>query len=148
MKARLLLTVVALLLIGDLSTEVLAQENINAVIKKSEGLSSVKETVTRINNKGKRSEIKTIVITDNKALADEFAAAFKKDSDAADNSVENETNGTLTTLMCKFGDITYTYSVNKGPRLDFSEEWSIDGNTIKNNKEKKDVEVVSITVIK
>jgi len=110
MKAKLVL--VALLFIGSFSTEVLAQTNIEAVIKKSEGLSSVKTAVTRTKTNGRQTVIRSIHVKDDKTLVDEFIAAFRKDSDTANSAVENEDNGKLRTLVCKFGNTSYMCEFN------------------------------------
>ena len=62
----------------------------------------------------------SINIVNNKALADEFLAAFKKDSETADSTTETETNGVLTKLMYVFNGEYYNYSQDREGNVNIS----------------------------
>jgi hypothetical protein len=109
MKTRNLIAVVILLMGGSLSADLFAQETLKALMKKCENMENVRVSMSRSRD-GATKELKrattTIDIRDNRALADEFIAAFDKDRAQADREVEERENGKRT-LNCRFGDVSY-----------------------------------------
>jgi len=116
MKTKLLLTIIVLLA-GSLFFSASAQDNINTLIEKCKKMDNIDVNVSKVktstDGKSTSFETTTISIKSNKSLTDEFLAAFKRDSEKADSTTENETNGEINLLMCTFGSNIYTYSSKK-----------------------------------
>ena len=116
MKTKLLLTAIVLL-VGSLLFSASAQDNINALIEKCKKMDNIDVNVSKVKTStdGKSQNLETITVNvqSNKSLAGEFLAAFRRDSEKADSTTENETNGEINLLMCTFGSNIYTYSSKK-----------------------------------
>jgi len=112
MKTKLLLTV-TLLFAGSLFFGASAQDNINALIEKCKKMEGVEVVVSRYRSKETPNTRETteINIRNNKDIAAEFIAAFKKDGEKANSFSETETNGVISNMRCTFGEGNiYTYS--------------------------------------
>jgi poly(A) polymerase Pap1 len=113
MKTRNLIVVAILLLTGSLSADLFAQETLKALIKKCESMENVNVNVVRSKNKETREleqEMTSISFRNNQALVNEFIAAFAKDKEMADQEIENKSNGKITNLFYRFGDVSYSFS--------------------------------------
>jgi len=105
-----------LFIMSSLTMELIAQENLNALVKKCETMSSVDMGFVRTkNSQTKKLETKIINITinQNQALINEFLAAFKKDEENALNVIEDKKGGVVNHLHYKFNNVTYTLSMGK-----------------------------------
>ena len=113
MKVKLLLSVL-ILFAGSLFFSASGQDTINALIEKCKKIDNVDVKVSRYKGKtGNRTETTTINLHDNKDLAAEFIAAFRKDSEKADTSTEREVNDVIVGLQCTFGREYYNYNEEK-----------------------------------
>ena len=117
MKSRNVVIAVIFLLLGSVSVELKAQETIQALLKKCENMDSVTVSVIRERDKetGKITRDVTNVSfkTDsNPALEKEFIAAFQKEEEKADMVSKNISNGKVTSMLFRFGEITYNYTYN------------------------------------
>ena len=117
MKSKNVVIAVIFLLMGSVSVELKAQETIQALLKKCENMDSV--TVSVIRERDKETGKITRDVTNvsfkpdfHPALDKEFIAAFQKDEDKADRVSKNISNGKLTSMSFRFGDITYNYNYN------------------------------------
>jgi hypothetical protein len=113
MKTRSLIAAAILLLGGSLSADLFAQETLKALVKKCESMENVNINVVRSKNKETREpekEIINISFVNNQALVDEFIAAFAKEKELADQEIENKSNGKITNLFYRFGDVSYSFS--------------------------------------
>jgi hypothetical protein len=113
MKTRHLIAVAILLLTGSLANGLSAQETLKALVKKCQNMENVSVSVVRNKNKEtKKPEqaITSISFNDNQALENEFIAAFEKDRALADQEIENKSNGRITNMFYRFGEVSYSFS--------------------------------------
>ncbi|MDR1719008.1 MAG: DUF5024 domain-containing protein [Dysgonamonadaceae bacterium] len=121
MKTKRIYVSILVLLTGFISSEVIAQSTIDALIKKCETLESIDMEVIKNKKKGDKeaeNRVVSIRITDDQALVEEFIAAFTKDSDNADQqTIRKSKNKALYSL--KFGKVDYTLNAtgNKNARI-------------------------------
>jgi len=116
MKKRHLLIAIALLSIGFCTTEVHAQENIKAMIKKCEGMDEVIEAdIVRYNDprikKLSRSTILIKMIA-SPELEQQLEEAFRKDSPKATHAVEQKKEGKISHMLYRFDSSTYSFTVS------------------------------------
>ncbi|HCO66216.1 MAG TPA: hypothetical protein DIT04_00410 [Dysgonomonas sp.] len=112
MKTKILLII--LLFIATFSTDIFAQQHIQAVIKKTESIESVEMTVVRRrNSETKQLErvITTINIKSNPSLINEFIDAFKKDEANATQAIDKKKNGRMIPEFYRFGNFSYSFSI-------------------------------------
>ena len=96
------------------SMTLLAQENLDALIKKCEALPSIDMSVTRTRNaqtKELEREIISFTIHDNPDLVNEFLTVFKKDEVNAITVNETKQGGRTKSLYYKFEKATYSFSL-------------------------------------
>lgn len=101
-----------LLLTGSLTTEMVAQDAIAAVVKKCESQKDVDIHKARSRDKDSKEvtrEVTTITIKNNPSLANEFIAAFNKDKANALDEAESSANGKVTHLFYRFDNVSYSY---------------------------------------
>ncbi|MDR1203802.1 MAG: DUF5024 domain-containing protein [Tannerellaceae bacterium] len=113
MKTRNLIAVAILLITGSLATDLFAQETLKALVKKCENMENVSVNVVRNRNKETREmqrAITNISFNSNQALVNEFIAAFDKDKEMADQEIENKSNGKITNIFYRFGDVSYSFT--------------------------------------
>ena len=105
-----------LLVMSSFSMELVAQKNLDALVKKCETMSSVSmEYVRKKNQQTKKLETKVISITiyNDQALVDEFLDAFKKDEDNVLSVIENKEKGGRFNLFYKFESVSYSIDYMK-----------------------------------
>jgi len=102
-----------LLIVSGFSMKLVAQENLNALVKKCETMPSVNMNIIRKKNtETKKLETKLINITinENPALVTEFLDAFKKDEANVLQSIEDKGAGKTNSLFYRFENVTYSFS--------------------------------------
>ena len=102
-----------LLFTGSFSTKLVAQQNLDALIKKCEAMSSIDISYSRTRNaktKELEREIINYTIRDNPALINEFLTVFKKEEANAIQSSENKQGGRTKSLFYRFENATYSFS--------------------------------------
>ena len=105
-----------LLIVSGFSMKLVAQENLNALVKKCETMPSVNMNIIRKQNtKTKKLELKIIDIDikEDQALINEFLEAFKKDEANAIQAIEDKKAGKTTSLFYKFENVSYDFSYGK-----------------------------------
>jgi hypothetical protein len=113
MKTRSLIAAAILLITGSLTADLFAQETLKALVKKCENMDNIDINIVRDRNKETREiqrVITSISFSGNQALANDFIAAFDKDKGTADQEIENKSNGKITNIFYRFGDISYSFS--------------------------------------
>ena len=102
-----------LFIMGSFSMELVAQDNLNALVKKCETMSSVNLNVIRERNE-KTKKLETSVITisfeSNKALVSEFLDAFRKDMENARQVIENKSAKGEYSLFFQFENVSFSIS--------------------------------------
>ncbi|MDR0962514.1 MAG: DUF5024 domain-containing protein [Mediterranea sp.] len=97
----------------SLPTEVHAQETLKILIQKCETMDDVDINIIRRKDK-KTGELEhsavTITIKDNKPLCEEFEKAFRKDSESAEQEIISRKGKIVSSIFCRFGDVSYSYS--------------------------------------
>ena len=118
MKTSKFVFAVLLLLMGSLTTELLAQKQLEAFVKKcSENKSIDKSVVQRKNPQTKVLEeiIRSYSFSENQSLLQELKNAFEQDKADAYQVIENENNGNVNCFL-RFakdkGNIVYSMDVN------------------------------------
>ncbi len=163
MKIKNLLLVAIILITTGLTSDLMAQNALRAMVKKCESADNVEVNVVRKKDKETmkvKQSITTIKIKSNKALVDEFIAAFEKDEPSAYEVIYSKKDGRMVPQFFKFKDVTFSFSTRRGSSYStFSvNNWSnaenaiiITGNDSKDVKDKKEdkktEEIVSITMI-
>jgi len=103
-----------LFIVSSLSMKLVAQENLNALVKKCETMSSVDiNVVSERNAQTKKLEPKVISITikNDQGLVNEFLEAFKKDKENANQVIENKSAGkTNYSFFYKFEGVAYSFN--------------------------------------
>lgn len=117
MKTRNLILTAVLLIAGSWAGDLLAQTNLNALMKKCESKDKVNVEVIYDKDRKTKKPVKEVVtITfstkDNPKLLDEFANAFQKDKEAAYKVIESKQNGKVLPSFYRFStgtsDISYS----------------------------------------
>ncbi|MDL2265198.1 DUF5024 domain-containing protein [Parabacteroides sp. OttesenSCG-928-G07] len=114
MKTRHLFLAILLLFAGSMFTEMQAQSNIKALMKKCETMDNV--DVTRIQNRttgGKGTIITNIKFTNNRELLNEFIEALKKDDTEATYITESKVNGKMIPTFYRFKNATYFIKIDE-----------------------------------
>ena len=109
---------ILLLIMGSFSMELMAQRNLEALVKKCETMESVNMNIVRIKDpktKKMEREIISFTICENQALVNEFVAAFKKDEEKAIRAQEQREGGRTISLFYRFEDNS-TYSLSQDPK--------------------------------
>ena len=117
MKTRNLILTAILLIVGSWAGDLLAQTNLNALMKKCESMDKVNvEVIYDRDLKTKKPVKEVVTITfstkDNPKLLDEFVNAFQKDKEAAYKVIESKQNGKVLPSFYRFSsgtnDISYS----------------------------------------
>lgn len=121
MKTKIKLLFGLTWLLGIFSIEASAQDAIKALIKKCESMETVDINIVRTRDRNTKEvrSITTLQIESNPALVKEFQdtfqktydADFSKNKDAADQEIITRRGGKIVTLMYKYDNITYRFSV-------------------------------------
>lgn len=140
MKTRNLILTAALLMVGSWAGDLLAQENLNALMKKCESMEKVNVDVIYDKDRKTKKPVKEVItITfsrkDNPKLLDEFLDAFRKDKEAAYKVMESKTDGKVMPSFYRFAagssDISFSLEymlrneeiqITKIERFNFKEE--------------------------
>ena len=121
MKTKKIILSMALLIAGASAGELMAQEHLNALMKKCESLDNVSvEVIYNKDPKTKKPEKNVVSVTfyrqENAKLLNDFLDAFKKDREAAYRVMEEKINGKVTPSLYRFsgaGDTDITYTVEE-----------------------------------
>ncbi|CAK7026982.1 MAG: hypothetical protein PARBA_01130 [Parabacteroides sp.] len=121
MKTKKIILSMALLIAGVSAGELMAQEHLNALMKKCESLDNVSvEVIYNKDPKTKKPEKNVVSVTfyrqENAKLLNDFLDAFKKDREAAYRVMEEKINGKVTPSLYRFsgaGDTDITYTVEE-----------------------------------
>ena len=113
MKIKNVLTIAVLLIIAGVNSGLMAQTALRALVKKCESAENVEMSIVRRKDqetlKVKRSVV-TIKIMSNKALVDEFIAAFEKDEPSAYEAIYSKKDGKMMPQHFKFKGVIFTFS--------------------------------------
>ena len=124
MNIKQLWILVLFLIAGSFSIEMIAQENIQAVIKKCESIESVEMSVIKSRN-AQTNKIERVItsisFSSNPSLLNEFLAAFKKDEEKASKVIENKVNGKLVPSFYRFKGVAYSFSMDNSGNVSISE---------------------------
>ncbi|WP_459186897.1 DUF5024 domain-containing protein [Parabacteroides sp. APC149_11_2_Y6] len=121
MKTKKIILSMALLIAGASAGELVAQEHLNALMKKCESLDNVSvEIIYNKDPKTKKPEKNVVSVTfyrqENAKLLNDFLDAFKKDREVAYRVMEEKINGKVTPSLYRFsgaGDTDITYTVEE-----------------------------------
>lgn len=121
MKTKKIILSMALLIAGASAGELVAQEHLNALMKKCESLDNVSvEVIYNKDPKTKKPEKNVVSVTfyrqENAKLLNDFLDAFKKDREVAYRVMEEKINGKVTPSLYRFcgaGDTDITYTVEE-----------------------------------
>lgn len=107
MKTRNLILTATLLLAGSWTGDLLAQTNLNALMKKCESMEKVNVDVIYDKDRKTKKPVKEVItITfsrkDNPKLLDEFLDAFRKDKEAAYKVMESKIDGKVMPSFYRF----------------------------------------------
>lgn len=126
MKTKKIILAAFLLVAGAASTEVFAQEHLEALVKKCEKLDNVQMQVIYNrdpNTKKLEKTIKSINFQDEKLL-NEFLDAFEKDKEKAYKMAEQKVNGRMQPSFYRFSDgkreVGYFWSVSGAHNVSLS----------------------------
>lgn len=121
MRTKKIILSMALLIAGASAGELVAQEHLNALMKKCESLDNVSvEVIYNKDPKTKKPEKNVVSVTfyrqENAKLLNDFLDAFKKDREVAYRVMEEKINGKVTPSLYRFsgaGDTDITYTVEE-----------------------------------
>ncbi len=107
MKTKNLILTAALLMAGSWAGDLLAQTNLNALMKKCESMEKVNVDVIYDKDRKTKKPVKEVItITfsrkDNPKLLDEFLDAFRKDKEAAYKVMESKIDGKVMPSFYRF----------------------------------------------
>lgn len=107
MKTRNFILTAALLMAGSWAGDLLAQANLNALMKKCESMEKVNVDVIYDKDRKTKKPVKEVItITfsrkDNPKLLDEFLDAFRKDKEAAYKVMESKIDGKVMPSFYRF----------------------------------------------
>lgn len=117
--------IMLLFVMSIFSMELVAQENLNALVKKCETMSTVDVNVMSTKNPETKEllrEIFSINIKENPSLVNEFIAAFKKDEINALKVIEDKKGGKLSSLFYQFENATYSFQLGERDKFGFTVE--------------------------
>ena len=105
-----LFVIMMLFIVSSLSMELIAQENLNALIKKYEATPFVDIDYVCVKNpKTKEVEYENFSLTIRESsLVNEFLDALKKDREKATKISESKKGGKLFLIIYEFGDTAYS----------------------------------------
>ena len=120
MKTKRTVVMVAVILAGFFSTHALAQQNLDALMKKCESMDNVDMDVVQQRNPSTKKitqVIKNINIKNNKALVDDFLKAFQADRENAIQAIDSKKDGKMVPSYYQFQigkkNVSYSITVNK-----------------------------------
>lgn len=117
MKTRNFILSAVLLVAGTGANSLLAQKNLNALMKRCEAMDKVNVEVIYDKDRKTKKPVKEVVtitfsVKDNPKLLDEFLKAFQLDKEATYKVVETKANGKVMPSLYRFAvgttDITYS----------------------------------------
>jgi uncharacterized protein YycO len=100
---------VILIVTGSFFVNLSAQEALKAVAKKCENMDGVRTSIL----KSRQQSMINIRFANNEELKKEILAAFEKDKDQADRSIEDKDSGKIVCLNYTFGKTSYMYSEDR-----------------------------------
>ena len=116
MKASKCFWVALCLLVGNFSTELWAQKNLEAVVQKCKADKTIDKSV--VTNKDPKTKkvykiVSSFVVEGHAALQQEIKSAFERDKEEAYQVIENESDGVVSWFI-RFskGKNTVSYSIN------------------------------------
>lgn len=115
MKKKNVFLVMILLIAGSLSSEVMAQKTINALVKKCESIDGVDMNIVKNRDRKTKQVEKTIInltIENNPSLVKEFIAAFEKDEPDAYQIIQDKKNGKIIPQFYRFEGVSYSFSMS------------------------------------
>lgn len=119
MKAKSFLFVAFFFIFAAFSNHVVAQENLNALIKKCETMDDVDISIVHQRDRKTMKTtqiIKSVSIKNKKSLVDDFIKAFELDRDKAYQAIDNKKKGRMLPSFYQFSDgsrsISYSFSVS------------------------------------
>ncbi|MEY8485585.1 DUF5024 domain-containing protein [uncultured Parabacteroides sp.] len=107
MKTRNLILTVTLLMAGSWASNLMAQTNLNALMKKCESMEKVNVDVIYDKDRKTKKPVKEVITVtfsrkDNPKLLDEFLDAFRKDKEAAYKVMESKIDGKVMPSFYRF----------------------------------------------
>ncbi len=107
MKTRNLILTVTLLMAGSWASNLMAQTNLNALMKKCESMEKVNVDVIYDKDLKTKKPVKEVITVtfsrkDNPKLLDEFLDAFRKDKEAAYKVMESKIDGKVMPSFYRF----------------------------------------------
>ena len=107
MKTRNLILTVTLLMAGSWASNLMAQTNLNALMKKGESMEKVNVDVIYDKDRKTKKPVKEVITVtfsrkDNPKLLDEFLDAFRKDKEAAYKVMESKIDGKVMPSFYRF----------------------------------------------
>lgn len=107
MKTRNLILTVTLLMAGSWASNLMAQTNLNALMKKCESMEKVNVDVIYDKDRKTKKPVKEVITVtfsrkDNPKLLDEFFDAFRKDKEAAYKVMESKIDGKVMPSFYRF----------------------------------------------
>ena len=114
MKTRNLILTVTLLMAGSWASNLMAQTNLNALMKKCESMEKVNVDVIYDKDRKTKKPVKEVITVtfsrkDNPKLLDEFLDAFRKDKEAAYKVMESKIDGKVMPSFYRFAVGTEKY---------------------------------------
>ena len=113
MKIKNVLAIAILLIIVGINSDLMAQTALRALVKKCESAENVEMNIVRQKDKetlNVQRSIISIKITSNKALVDEFIAAFEKDEPSAYEVICSKRNGKIIPQFYRFKGVSFSFS--------------------------------------
>ena len=107
MKTRNLILTVTLLMAGSWASNLMAQTNLNALMKKCESMEKVNVDVIYDKDRKTKKPVKEVITVtfsrkDNPKLLDEFLDAFRKEKEAAYKVMESKIDGKVMPSFYRF----------------------------------------------
>ena len=117
MKTKKTVVMILVLMAGFFSTQVLAQENIDALMKKCESMDNVDMDVVQQRDPSTKKlaqVIRNVNIKNNKALVDDFLKAFLADRENAIQAIDSKKGGKMIPSYYQFqiGKKNVAYSIS------------------------------------
>ena len=116
MKIKNVLAIAILLIIAGVNSDLMAQTTLKALVKKCESIENVEMNIARKKDRETlkiKQSITYIKIVSNKALVDEFIAAFEKDEPFAYEAIRSKEDGRMIPFHFKFKGVTFNFGYTK-----------------------------------
>jgi hypothetical protein len=117
MKTRIILISLVLLLTGGFSTELFAQDNIKALMQQIEKMDDkeiLEADIVRKNNPTLRTKSFTMLakLKYSPELEKKLIDTFQKDSEKANQVIEQKKEGKVQQYLYRFDNATYSFTIN------------------------------------